>query len=100
VDDAPLLHHRDIVAHRERHAKILLHQEDRRLLFLHPQQRFHQLIDHRRRQALGWLVHQQQTPLLDDGAPDGQHLLLSPGQRACRRIPFQLQRRKEREHAI
>jgi hypothetical protein len=100
VDDAPLVHHRDIVAHGERHAKILLHQQDRGLLLFHSQQRFDQLIDHRRRQTLGRLVHQQQPPRLDDGAPDRQHLLLPAGQRARRRLPFQFQRRKEREHAV
>ena len=40
------------------------------------------VVDDRRREALGRLVDQQQLARLDDGARDGEHLLLSARERA------------------
>ena len=100
MDDAAVVHDRHIVADRLSDAKILLDEKDRGVFAFEPQQGLDQLIDHCRRQSFGRLVDQQQPALLDHGAADRQHLFLSAGQRACRRIPFHFQRREAFQHAI
>ena len=79
MDNAALVHHRDIVAYGQRHVKILFDQQNCGLLVFEAEQRFDQLINHHRRQALGRFVHQQEPALFNDGARNRQHLLLPAG---------------------
>ena len=63
-------------------------------------QRRHDGLDHRGGEALGGLVQDQELVAPDEGAGDGEHLLLAAGE-AARRLTLTLgEPGKEREHAL
>jgi hypothetical protein len=81
VRDAAVDHHADAVGHGDGHAQVLLDQQHRDAHFLGQRaQGPRDLVHDHRRQALGRLVHHQHARLQQQGAGDGQHLLLAAGQ--------------------
>src|SRR5690606_23288091 len=99
MDDAAVVDDRDGVAQRPREMEILLDQQDRRL-----RRYLAEGVDHgaddRRGQPLGRLVDQDQVALLDDGARDGQHLLLPAGKRVGLVAPEFFHGRKQGEDSL
>ncbi len=100
MDDLAVIHHQHLVAEFARGMEILFDQKDGGAAALDLGQAFDQRHHDRRRQALGRLVDQEQLARLDDGAGDGEHLLLSAGQEACARQPETPQRREESENPL
>ena len=98
--DAPLLEHVDVVGHREGGVHVLLDEEHGVGLALERVQRRHDGLDHRGGEALRGLVQDQELVAPDEGAGDGEHLLLAAGE-AARRLTLPLgEPGKEREHAL
>src|SRR5687768_14007491 len=66
----------------EGHEGVLLDEQDRRALAVDLLKRLKDHLDHRRRQSHRRLIEQEQPWPGHQGAADGQHLLLTAGERA------------------
>ena len=76
--DAPVHHHVHRIGHRNGHTQILLDQQHRDFAVRHERLQHHlDLLHDHRREALGGLVHHQQPRVEQQGARDGEHLLLA-----------------------
>ena len=80
--------------------EILLHQQDRLARGLQSLEGLDHVAHDGGREALGRLVDQEQTARLDDGAGDGQHLLLPAGEIARRQVPEALESGEEAEDPV
>ena len=80
MDDLALAHDGDVVGHGEGGAQVLLDQQDREALVAEVGQQAGHPGDHRGGEAVGGLVEQQQARVEQQGAGDGQHLLLPAGE--------------------
>ena len=99
--DAAIDHDRHLVGDGGGNADVLLDHQDVDIAFLAQlDEHVGQLRDDDRGQALGRLVHDQQTGIEQKGAGDGQHLLLAAGQLAAVVAPSLGQAREGRVDAI
>ncbi|KAG1390605.1 hypothetical protein G6F58_012941 [Rhizopus delemar] len=87
MDDAAVVHDRDVVADLLREVEVLLDQQDGGGRFLEFEEGVDHVLDDGGRKTLAGLVDQQQPARLDDGARHRQHLLLSARQLAGRMQP-------------
>src|SRR5690349_416230 len=97
MHDAAVVHHRDVVAERLGHREVLLHEQHGGVGALQLAQRRDQVLHDGRREALARLVDQQQAARLDDGAGDGEHLLLAARELAGGIEPELPERREQAE---
>src|SRR5215468_4474250 len=82
--DAPHLQHVAVVGEVEGHVGVLLHEEDgHALLAVDAADDLEDVLDELGREAEGGLVEKHHLGPGHEGAADGEHLLLAPGQRAC-----------------
>ena len=73
-------HHELALGERRRHAEVLLDQQDREPFLLELLERLDQVLDDRRREPLGRLVHDQERRVREQRARDREHLLLAAGE--------------------
>ncbi len=69
---------------RESHLRALLHHQHGETFFVEFGQRVVDPFHHERSKTHGRLIKQQQLGFADERPPDGEHLLLAPGQRTGR----------------
>src|SRR5262245_53379388 len=100
VHDAAVVHHHGVVAERFGKSEILLHEQDRGGAAFELVEGADHVIDDGRRDALGWLVNEDQRARLDDGTGNRQHLLLSAREHAGGMRPEAFEGRKEAEDPI
>src|SRR2546425_863237 len=89
-----------VVRDLERLPCVLLDHEDGEAARVDLPDLLEQALDDLGREAQRGLVHDQQPRLGDEGARDGEHLLLAAGQRAGELAPPLAQERKQREHLV
>src|SRR5439155_9367139 len=65
---------------RRCHAEVLFDQQDRKPFLFELRERLDEVLDDRRRKALGGLVHDQERRVRDQGARNREHLLLTAGE--------------------
>src|SRR5207247_9738587 len=97
-DDRALFHDVATVAHVERHARVLLDQQHGDAEPLELGDHLADVTHHGGRQALGGLVHEDDTRPRHHHARDGQHLLLTARDRLARLVETFPQARKVIEH--
>ena len=73
-------HHELALGDRGRHAEVLLDQQNREALLRELLERLDQVLDDRRREALGGLVHHEERRVGEQSAADREHLLLTAGE--------------------
>src|SRR5262249_19848754 len=75
--DRALAQHDNLVAHGQRHARVLLHEQDRHALALEAEENALELTHEQGSQALRRLVEHEQIRVASERARDGEHLLLA-----------------------
>src|SRR6185369_10123351 len=100
VHDQAVVHHRHGVAEALGEIDVLFHQQDRHAAGLELGKCIDHVVDDRRRQPLARFIDDQQFARLDNGAGDGEHLLLAAGKLAGRMVPELFDRREQREDPL
>ena len=80
IDDDAVIQHIGVVGDLQTHPRVLFHQQHRHALGLHLLHDAKHLAHDQRRQALRWLVENQEFRIEQQGAGDRQHLLFAAGQ--------------------
>jgi hypothetical protein len=79
----PLLQHVDPIGQVQRELHVLLREQDREPVGLEPRDLLLQVLHDQWGQALRRLVQQEELGVAHEGAGDGEHLLLAPGEEAA-----------------
>ena len=90
----------DAIGELEGHLGILLDEQHADPLALELPDGAHDGFHHERRQALRRLVQEEQLRPREEGADDGEHLLLAPGEQPSLAIQHLAELRKALEHAL
>src|SRR4029453_1905056 len=99
--DATAIEYDGAVGEAQDLARLLLHHNSRHTLLADDlAQHDQELVDDDRRQALQWLVQQDDTRVDDQGTADRQHLLLAAGKLAAEIVAPLLEPREHGEHAL
>jgi hypothetical protein len=99
ADRAAVVYHGVPVGQTAGHLEVLVHQQDGHLGGEAPDG-LHQFLDQDGRQSLAGLVYQQDAVIGDQGAGDGQHLLLPAGEVTGGQAGQSLQVREEGENEV